>query len=376
MSKEKKPRKIKVWWLLGGLVTLMPMGMIMLLVMFFAFLFMGSGSPEAVSDMYEIPHKALRDAVRIYEDTDLHWLSLLASYASEYGCQWEEYKEKYLKNVADVIKDRRKGNRNYGINDYVQEYVVSQEDYAFYCKNYDRIYGILVNKFHEYDEKYTKICYYYPSYFPIPKNYGIRYSDDFMEERQFEDIFFHDGIDILCKEGTPIIAVESGIIETVGWNAAGGWRVGVRSGDRFWYYAHMRKVHPYYGTLGKGDRVSGGQVIGYVGSTGYSHAVLEDTMPDAVTRTHPDADDTQMPAHLHIGLKVKMVVGENPDDYVEQWVNPYPILKFLENNKAEVKKETVTKIIDGKEAKEETGEYVSIYKSRVDRVFGRYEAKK
>ena len=40
--------------------------------------------------------------------------------------------------------------------------------------------------------------------------------------------------------GTPIIAVESGTIEHLGWNQYGGWRIGIRSNDkkRYYYYAH------------------------------------------------------------------------------------------------------------------------------------------
>ncbi len=44
--------------------------------------------------------------------------------------------------------------------------------------------------------------------------------------------------------GTPIVAVESGYIEALGWNQYGGWRVGIRSfdGKRYYYYAHLRKT--------------------------------------------------------------------------------------------------------------------------------------
>ena len=31
--------------------------------------------------------------------------------------------------------------------------------------------------------------------------------------------------------GTPIVAVESGVIENLGWNQYGGWRIGIRSFD-------------------------------------------------------------------------------------------------------------------------------------------------
>ena len=71
--------------------------------------------------------------------------------------------------------------------------------------------------------------------------------------------------------GTPIIAVESGYIEALGWNQYGGWRVGIRSfdGKRYYYYAHLRKDHPYAKDLCEGQIVTAGDVIGYLGMTGY-----------------------------------------------------------------------------------------------------------
>jgi hypothetical protein len=31
----------------------------------------------------------------------------------------------------------------------------------------------------------------------------------------------------MCKEGIPIIAVESGTIEKIGWTELSGWRIGI-----------------------------------------------------------------------------------------------------------------------------------------------------
>ncbi len=72
--------------------------------------------------------------------------------------------------------------------------------------------------------------------------------------------------------GTPIIAVESGYVEALGWNQYGGWRIGIRSFDRkrYYYYAHLRKDHPYAKDLQEGQVVTAGDVIGYLGITGYS----------------------------------------------------------------------------------------------------------
>ena len=41
----------------------------------------------------------------------------------------------------------------------------------------------------------------------------------------------HLGNDLMGSIGIPIIAVESGIVENLGWNQYGGWRIGIRSFD-------------------------------------------------------------------------------------------------------------------------------------------------
>ena len=48
---------------------------------------------------------------------------------------------------------------------------------------------------------------------------------------------------MMGQTGTPVMAVESGYVETMGWNQYGGWRIGIRSFDkkRYYYYAHLRK---------------------------------------------------------------------------------------------------------------------------------------
>ena len=59
--------------------------------------------------------------------------------------------------------------------------------------------------------------------------------------------------------GTPVIAVESGVVESLGWNQYGGWRIGIRSFDkkRYYYYAHLMEDTPYAAGLKEGDSVTG-----------------------------------------------------------------------------------------------------------------------
>ena len=37
---------------------------------------------------------------------------------------------------------------------------------------------------------------------------------------------------MMGQVGTPVIAVESGYVEALGWNQYGGWRIGIRSFDK------------------------------------------------------------------------------------------------------------------------------------------------
>ena len=76
--------------------------------------------------------------------------------------------------------------------------------------------------------------------------------------------------------GTPIIAIEGGRIRALGWNQYGGWRIGIDSfdGKRYYYYAHLRQNRPYAEGLSEGDLVQAGDVIGYMGRTGYSACLL------------------------------------------------------------------------------------------------------
>jgi murein DD-endopeptidase MepM/ murein hydrolase activator NlpD len=77
----------------------------------------------------------------------------------------------------------------------------------------------------------------------------------------------HPGVDVFNRAGTPIYATTSGVVSRAGWD--GGYGKAVRlnhSGENaVSIYAHMSSV-----AVGRGQRVSKGQLIGYMGSTGFS----------------------------------------------------------------------------------------------------------
>ncbi|HSA51319.1 MAG TPA: peptidoglycan DD-metalloendopeptidase family protein [Yinghuangia sp.] len=97
----------------------------------------------------------------------------------------------------------------------------------------------------------------------LPVN--VRYSPTYKAAGPYANR--HTGIDFPAKAGTDIKAVGPGKVVTAGWGGAYGWQVVIKHDDgKYTQYAHMNG-RPRVGT---GARVSAGQVIGDVGSTGNS----------------------------------------------------------------------------------------------------------
>jgi len=102
----------------------------------------------------------------------------------------------------------------------------------------------------------------------------------------------HEGIDILCSRGTPILSTTDGVVTRITSYGAGGNAITVTSyALSQHYYAHLER----FGSYQVGDRVRTGDVLGYVGSTGNA------TTP-----------------HLHYGIYLA------PNRTA---VNPYPYLR-------------------------------------------------
>jgi murein DD-endopeptidase MepM/ murein hydrolase activator NlpD len=76
----------------------------------------------------------------------------------------------------------------------------------------------------------------------------------------------HTGVDMMAAMGTPLVAIENGVIYHPNYDSAGGIGLYIKgdSGDT-WYYAHMSGYAP---GIVAGLRVAAGQLIGYVGQTG------------------------------------------------------------------------------------------------------------
>ena len=77
---------------------------------------------------------------------------------------------------------------------------------------------------------------------------------------------FHSGVDLAASQGTPIYAIAAGTVTTATYGDANGYYVSISHGNGYGsVYCHMTNY-----IVSVGDSVSQGQVIGYVGSTGWS----------------------------------------------------------------------------------------------------------
>ena len=154
-------------------------------------------------------------------------------------------------------------------------------------------------------------------YFPIPVDLSngetVNFSNSWMGERTYGGKRFHEGTDIMTSNNQrgyyPVLSITDGKVEQKGWLEKGGYRIGVRANNgAYFYYAHL---HSYANGLEIDDQVKAGELLGFMGDTGYSK----------VEGTTGNFD-----VHLHLGIYLNTEDGEIS-------VNPYWVLKYLENHK-------------------------------------------
>lgn len=276
---------------------------------------------------YNAMEKALKADIKSHNsEIKLNWIELLAYLGAKYGGNFSKYKEKHMN---DLIKKLNSGTT-------MEELTEKMKYYSYYLEAYTAILGGFVGSYEvEVDnedspeEKVWVKKYGLKAFSPIAKGYDYSHYDDFGNSRDYGYKRIHLGNDLIGQVGTPIIAVESGTVEALGWNQYGGWRIGIRSFDkkRYYYYAHLRKNFPYKKTLSVGDTVYAGDVIGYLGRTGYS--------------SKENTNNLNVP-HLHFGMQ--LIFDESQKESVNEiWIDVYNIVKLLYRNRSATLKNPETK---------------------------------
>lgn len=107
----------------------------------------------------------------------------------------------------------------------------------------------------------------------------------------------HEGQDVFCDMGTPLLASEAGTIEFDDGGLGGRIARLHRADGSYWYYAHLSDWNTE--EFSSGDRVEVGDVIGYCGNTG-----------NAITT----------PAHVHFGWYQPNGEAKNPMRMLVFWL--------------------------------------------------------
>lgn len=290
---------------------------------------------------FNVTCEALEQAFRYDVDTcqaevHLNWVDLLAYLGTRYGGDFSRYKKSDMKKVAEQLIN---GEMT------MEELTSDMKYYDYYRQAYGAVLDGMVGTFQaeipadEVPEMLQQSAqntdtvwvtkYGLKAFFPLAKNFPYNDFDDFGVSRSYGFKRRHLGHDMMGQVGTPIIAVESGYVEALGWNQYGGWRIGIRSFDkkRYYYYAHLRKNYPFQSNLKEGSAVQAGDVIGYMGRTGYSSKENTNNVEES---------------HLHFGLELVFDESQKESDH-EIWINCYELVKFLRRNQCEAVKVEGTK---------------------------------
>lgn len=143
--------------------------------------------------------------------------------------------------------------------------------------------------------------------FPVPVGNHYSYKSTWGNARSWGGKRSHEGTDIFAQYGLPVRSTCFGIIEVKGWNPYGGWRIGIRDLNNYYhYYAHLSGFDQ---SISIGTLVKPGQVVGWVGSSGYGKPGTQG----------------KFPPHLHYGVY-------RDRGLIEWSFDPYPLLKRWEQD--------------------------------------------
>lgn len=266
---------------------------------------------------FDIPYESLKyamytDIETFEQEKHLNWIDVLALAACRTGGKCG------LASVKKAVKQLQSDQSPEELLGELYKY------YNYYHSAYSAALGGLLGSYAIEVDGEQKPTYGLKAFSPIAAGYGYSHCSDFGNSRSFGFARKHLGNDLMGGLGTPIVAVEGGVVEAMGWNRYGGWRIGIRSFDskRYYYYAHLQKDAPFALGLQEGDIVQAGDLIGFMGRTGYSD------------RENVNNIET---VHLHFGMQ--LVFDESQKECnSEIWIDVYDIVRLLNSHRCSVRK--------------------------------------
>ena len=268
---------------------------------------------------FQIPYESLRYAMDVdirtaEQEKHISWIDILSLAGCRTGgkCGLPAVKKAAAELAGDKGPEELLGN--------LYRY------YSYYHDAYAGALGGLLGHFSIEKDGEEKPIYGLKAFSPIAAGFRYSHSDDFGASRSFGFKRKHLGHDMMGSLGTPIVAVEGGVVEALGWNRYGGWRVGIRSFDsrRYYYYAHLQKDTPYAPGLSVGDTVQAGDLIGFMGRSGYSDTENVNNIETV---------------HLHFGMQ--LIFDESQKECLSEiWIDVYDIVRLLDSHRSSLQRTT------------------------------------
>lgn len=268
---------------------------------------------------FSVPYESLKYAMDVdirtaEQEKHINWIDILSVAACRTGGRCT------LSSVKTAAAELAGEKSSHELLGDLEKY------YDYYYEAYTAALGGLLGNYAIEINGQWKGSYGLKAFSPIAEGYAYSHCDDFGVGRSFGFARKHLGHDLMGSLGTPIVAVEGGVIEAMGWNRYGGWRIGIRSFDskRYYYYAHLQKDHPFAEGLQVGDQVQAGDLIGFMGRTGYSDSENVNNIETV---------------HLHFGME--LIFDESQKECLSEiWIDVYDIVRLLHSHRSSIQKTT------------------------------------
>jgi hypothetical protein len=240
-------------------------------------------SPETVAAL-RVPHRAV---------------GLLEGYAAKHGIPFPELftlfcAENDFFPIKSAVYDLSVLERQ-----YVMDFHAIKRQYD--TKSIEPYVSMFANIFNEL------VC------FPIPYGWEPEGEVSYMYGDNWQ--LSHQGMDIIDRENIrsriPVVSMTDGIVQDAGYNDVWGYHAGIVTIHGTYYlYAHLDNLAA---GIAPGEPVTAGQNLGRMGDSGHQ------------SRTNRKQNDIPT-VHLHIGISPITGFTKN-----RLWINPYPLLRYIEN---------------------------------------------
>lgn len=166
---------------------------------------------------FNVPYEVLEQTSKLdisshtnNENVKYNWIELISYLACKYGGNFNNFKKQDLDNLILKLKS----------GTTIEELTNNMKYYPYYFESYTSILDQFIGEYEieTLNEDNSKIFikkYGIKAFLPIAKNYGFSHYDDFGAARSYGYKREHLGNDLMGSIGTPIIAVESGIVEAI-----------------------------------------------------------------------------------------------------------------------------------------------------------------